>query len=186
MIKDKSGGHIPIRSKYVVSVSLYHLTLGDISPRSTCSYSCSCSLVSHVITVRLLFTPSCCRYRLELNLEMSLKQLGEQENVVIDQSTTFLDNCFKWYIIEYRSYSSSYIIAISSSFLHSRWFHSTSDSNPNVYSHFHFSVRGSLGCCCADFANEYYISYGKNGTGKELHVKEERCVSDQLSYSCSS
>lgn len=64
---------------------------------------------------------------------MSLKGLGEQENVVIDQTTTFLDNCFK-----------------------------------------------CLGCCCADFANEYYISFGKNGTGKELHVKEESGCMNRL------
>ena len=58
---------------------------------------------------------------------MSLSDLAKQDAVVINQTTSFLDNCLK-----------------------------------------------CCGVCCADFENTYDVSFGANGTGKELRVKEER------------
>lgn len=57
---------------------------------------------------------------------MSLGGLAKQEAVVINQRTSFLDNCLK-----------------------------------------------CCGVCCADFENVYDVSYGSNGHGKELVIKEE-------------
>lgn len=57
--------------------------------------------------------------------------MKNQDEVVINQTTTFMDNCLK-----------------------------------------------CLGCCCADFENTYDISFGHNGTGKELKVREQSgCMS---------